>query len=152
MQLTSPVFKHGETIPMIYTCEGPNINPPLQIKDVPAEAETLVLMIEDPDADAKPWVHWLVYNIPAAATTFPENGIPEGAVQGICNGNTYGYEGPCPPLNQHTYLFKLYAVDIRLNVPLSANRKMILKAMQGHVVAECELTGVYQKHKQTAEV
>jgi Raf kinase inhibitor-like YbhB/YbcL family protein len=147
MQITSAAFKDGERVPVKYTCEGPNISPPLEFTDVPAEAKSLVLMVEDPDADAKPWVHWLVFNIPPQSGRFEEDAIANGAQQGLCNGNTFGYEGPCPPINEHTYLFKLYALDKVLEIAPESDRKKVLKEMEGHVVAEALLRGKYKKEK-----
>lgn len=148
MKISSPVFHEGEKIPRKYSCEGPNISPPLNFEDVPAEAKSLVLMVEDPDAQARPWVHWLVFNIPPDAGGFPEGDVSEGSTQGLCNGNTFGYEGPCPPENEHSYLFKLYALDIRLDIPDASDRKRVLREMNGHVIAESVLTGKYQKESQ----
>jgi Raf kinase inhibitor-like YbhB/YbcL family protein len=145
MEITSPVFKDGARIPKKYTCEGPNISPPLNFSDIPDDARSLVLLVEDPDAPAKPWVHWLVFNIPAEATGFEEAAVAPGSTQGLCNGNTFGYEGPCPPEHEHAYLFRLYALDIRLNIPDASDRKAVLRAMQGHVLAAAVLTGVYKK-------
>jgi Raf kinase inhibitor-like YbhB/YbcL family protein len=145
MKITSPAFKDGERVPKQYTCEGPNISPPLQFSEVPSNAKSLVLLVEDPDAEAKPWVHWLVYNIPPQVKGFGENSTAEGAIQGICNGGTYGYEGPCPPDRPHVYLFKLYALDKVLDVPAKADRKVILKEMEGHIVGEALLKGTYPK-------
>lgn len=148
MNITSTVFNDGERIPKKYTCEGPNINPPLSFTNVPAEAKSLVLIVEDPDAPARPWVHWLVYNIPPQSAGFEEGQIAEGAQQGLCNGNTFGYEGPCPPENEHEYLFNLYALDLVLDVPRGeSNRKNILQKMEGHIVAEAVLKGKYKKEK-----
>lgn len=147
MRITSPAFKNGETVPVKYTCEGPNISPPLNFENVPSNAKSLVLMVEDPVADAKPWVHWLVFNIPADSKGFNEGSISEGSTQGLCNGNTFGYEGPCPPENEHDYLFKLYALDIVLDIPNESNRKDVLREMEGHVVAESTLIGKYKKLK-----
>ena len=149
MEIKSPVFKDGERVPVKYTCEGPNVSPPLQFTDVPAEAKSLVLMVEDPDADAKPWVHWLVFNIPPQSGGFEENAIADGAQQGLCNGNTFGYEGPCPPENEHTYLFKLYALDKVLDIVPESDRKKVLKEMEGHVVAEALLRGKYKKENRS---
>lgn len=145
MKITSPAFKNGKRIPKQYTCEGPNISPPLNFSGIPNGARSLVLMVEDPDAQAKPWVHWLVFNIPADAGGFEENAIAPGSTQGLCNGNTFGYEGPCPPVNEHQYLFKLYALDTRLNIPNASDRKAVLREMQGHILAEAVLTGSYKK-------
>ncbi|HEX5057382.1 MAG TPA: YbhB/YbcL family Raf kinase inhibitor-like protein [Gammaproteobacteria bacterium] len=145
MEITSPAFRNGERVPKKYTCEGPNVSPPLEFSGVPADAGSLVLIVEDPDAPAKPWVHWLVFNIPAGATGFGENCTAPGSTQGLCNGNTFGYEGPCPPEREHQYLFRLYALDIRLDIPDASDRKAVLRAMQGHVLAEAVLTGTYPK-------
>jgi hypothetical protein len=145
MQLKSRAFEDGGMIPVKFTCEGPNISPPLEFIDVPAEAKSLVLMIEDPDAEAKPWVHWMVFNIPPDAKAFEENSIAPGAEQGLCNGNTLGYEGPCPPENEHTYVFKLYAVDKMLDTDPTPDRKKVLQQIQGHTIDEVVLEGRYQK-------
>jgi Raf kinase inhibitor-like YbhB/YbcL family protein len=148
MKITSAAFNNGERIPQQYTCEGPNVSPPLSFTDVPAEAKSLVLIVEDPDAPAKPWVHWLVYNIPPQCGGFEEAQIAEGAQQGLCNGNTFGYEGPCPPENEHEYLFTLYALDVVLDTPPNESaRKNMLQQMQGHVIEEAVLTGRYQKER-----
>jgi Raf kinase inhibitor-like YbhB/YbcL family protein len=145
MEITSTAFGNGERIPRKYTCEGPNISPPLQFTAVPEGTGSLVLMVEDPDAPAKPWVHWLVFNIPADAAGFGENAIAPGSTPGLCNGNTFGYEGPCPPENEHQYLFRLYALDTRLNIPDASDRKAVLQAMNGHVLATATLSGLYKK-------
>lgn len=150
MEITSPAFENGERIPRKYTCQGPNISPPLQFSNVPDGAKSLALMVEDPDAPAKPWVHWLVFNIPADASGFGEAAIAPGSTQGLCNGNTFGYEGPCPPENEHQYLFRLYALDIRLDIPDASDRKVVLREMEGHVLAEAVLKGSYKKEKQQA--
>jgi Raf kinase inhibitor-like YbhB/YbcL family protein len=147
MEIKSEAFRNGETIPKKYTCEGPNISPPLSFVDVPSNAKSLVLIVEDPDAEAKPWVHWLVFNIPAEANEFPEGAIADGAMEGLCNGNTFGYEGPCPPENEHQYLFKLFALDAILQIADESDRKKVLNAMLGHVIEEAVLIGKYEKEK-----
>jgi Raf kinase inhibitor-like YbhB/YbcL family protein len=147
MKITSPVFKNGETIPKKYTCEGENISPPLKFIEIPGSAKSLVLMVEDPDAEAKPWVHWLVFNIPPNGSGFDEAAVSKGSTMGLCNGNTFGYEGPCPPSGEHKYFFKLYALDTLLNIPAESDRKKVLKEMEGHVLAEAVLMGRYQKEK-----
>jgi Raf kinase inhibitor-like YbhB/YbcL family protein len=145
MNITSPVFKNGERIPQKYTCEGLNVSPPLKFIDVPSSAMSLVLMVEDPDAEARPWVHWLVFNIPPDASGFDEASFSKGSTLGLCNGNTFGYEGPCPPSGEHKYFFKLYALDKILNIPDESDRKKVLKEMEGYVLAEAELFGKYEK-------
>ena len=151
MQLKSSAFQDGERVPSKYTCEGPNISPSFEFVDVPENAKSLVLMVEDPDADAKPWVHWLVFNIPPDASGFPEGGVAPGSTEGLCNGNTFGYEGPCPPVKEHVYLFRLYALDIRLDIPAESNRKVVLKEMEGHVIEEAILHGKYKKEQKQVE-
>ena len=145
MEISSPVFKNGESLPKKYTCEGENVNPPLNFSNVPASAESLVLIVEDPDAMAKPWVHWLVFNIPPGTEKFEEGALAEYAVEGLCNGNTFGYEGPCPPEGLHHYYFYLYALDIKLHISPATDRKAILPVMKGHVLAEAQLMGVYER-------
>ena len=147
MQLKSTAFEGGGMIPVKFTCEGPNVSPPLEFIDVPAQAKSLVLMIEDPDAETKPWVHWMVFNIPPDTKGFEENSIATGAQQGLCNGNTLGYEGPCPPENEHTYVFKLYAVDKMLNTNPIPDRKKVLEQIHGHTIDEVVLEGRYKKGK-----
>jgi Raf kinase inhibitor-like YbhB/YbcL family protein len=147
MRIASPLFKEGETIPPKYTCEGANVSPPLKFIDVPEKAKSLVLLVEDPDAEAKPWVHWLVFNIPATVSGFDEDSIAKGSTEGICNGNTFGYEGPCPPSGEHNYLFKLYALDVKLSIPDSSDRKSVLNEIKNHVIAEAILTGRYRSQK-----
>ena len=151
MKISSPEFKNNETIPLMYTCESDNINPELIFSDVPHATKSLVLIVEDPDAEAKPWVHWLVFNIPPAAKGIEENSIPEGAVEGLCSGNSSGYEGPCPPSGTHHYHFKLYALSKILNISAASDRKAVLKEMHGHVIAEAELVGLYEKTKGTGK-
>lgn len=147
MKITSPAFNNGEPIPVKYTCDGPNISPPLKFSDIPKGTQSMVLMVEDPDAPAKPWVHWLVFNIPPHVRSVEENSIPAGSTTGICNGGTFGYEGPCPPSNEHQYFFKLYALDTVLDIPKASDRKVILSEMEGHILDKATLTGKYQMQK-----
>jgi Raf kinase inhibitor-like YbhB/YbcL family protein len=144
MQITSPIFQNGETVPLPYTCNGPNQNPPLQFHDVPPDAQSLVLTVEDADAPAMPWVHWLVFNIPATTTQTFANSIPIGGVEGLANGGTFGYEGPCPKyfLGTHHYHFHLYALDTMLDLPPQSDRKAVLAAMEGHVLAHAVMIGL----------
>ena len=145
MEIKSIAFADNGSIPQYYTCEGPNVSPPLEFVDVPEEAKSLLLLVEDPDAEAKPWVHWLVFNIPVEAQRFAENEIATGAEEGLCNGNTLGYAGPCPPENEHNYYFKLYALDKMLPTNPTPDRKTALKEMEGHIIAQAVLKGKYQK-------
>jgi hypothetical protein len=145
MNISSPAFLDGAAIPTNYSCEGSNVNPPLAFSDVPSEAASLVLFVEDWDSPASPYVHWVVYNIPPQATGIEEETLPEGAVSGTSTGNIKGYEGPCPPDMRHGYQFKLYALDISLDLPAFAERAAVLEAMDGHIMAEANLMGTYEK-------
>lgn len=142
MQLLS-VFKEGEAIPMPHTCLGPNISPPLEFRDIPDNTESLVLIIEDIDASPKPWTHWLVFNIPPAATQVAEGKLPEGATEGLANNHTFGYEGPCPKYfsGTHHYWFRLYALNTILDLPPESEREEVEAKMRGHILDEAVLTG-----------
>jgi Raf kinase inhibitor-like YbhB/YbcL family protein len=147
MKLTSSAFKHGEKIPRIYSCQGKDINPPLEISGVPKLAKSLVLIVEDPDVPPmvrkdRMWDHWIVYNIPVDQTTIEENAAPFATF----GANTEGkqkYMGPCPPDREHRYFFKLFALDKVLSLPPGATKAEVLKAMDEHVLDETELMGTY---------
>lgn len=154
LTLTSTAFAHGGQIPSKYTCEGEDVSPPLAWSGVPAEARSLVLIVDDPDAPdpAAPkmtWVHWVLYNIPARASGLPEavEPLPAPTLEGVNDWRRTGYGGPCPPIGRHRYFHKLYALDIALP-DLGRPTKAKLEAqMKGHVVAQAELMGTYQKRK-----
>lgn len=146
MQLTSPAFANNQPIPDKYSCNGANISPPLAISQVPAGAQTLALIVDDPDAASGTWIHWLVWNIIPSTTSIAENTIPTGAVEGTTSFGKPGYGGPCPPNPPvHHYRFKLYALDTLLDI--SANSKVVdlQAAMSGHVLETTVLIGTYQK-------
>ncbi|MGD8484626.1 MAG: YbhB/YbcL family Raf kinase inhibitor-like protein [Thioalkalispiraceae bacterium] len=151
--LQSSAFKNGEPIPARYTCEGEDISPPLNWSGVPDLTQSLVLIIDDPDAPdpeapRMTWVHWVLYNLPPTVTQLSEqvagNNLPEGTEQGLNDWKRTGYGGPCPPIGRHRYFHKLYALDtiLSLNTP---TKKEVEAAMQGHILAETELVGNYQK-------
>jgi len=144
MELKSPLFKHGEIIPEYYTCLGPNINPPLQIEDVPPNAKSLVLVFEDVDATPKPWTHWMLFNIPVVTGIIKEGSIPKGAVESLANNHSFGYEGPCPKYfkGTHHYWFRLYALDIQLDLPAAIEREEIEEKMKDHIIEKAELLGL----------
>lgn len=146
MIITSPVFRYNEKVSSRYTCEGENISPPLSFREVPQNSKSLLLMLEDPSAEAKPWIHWCVFNIPPYIRDFSEGEIPEGAVEGITCTNKYGYDAPCPG-NGKDFVFKLYALDTELSLPGDSDRKVILKAIMGHVLSEAQLVVRYAVHK-----
>jgi Raf kinase inhibitor-like YbhB/YbcL family protein len=153
MTLNSPAFKQDGHIPSKYTCEGGDISPPLAWNGVPEGTKSLVLIIDDPDApDPKApqrvWVHWVVYNIPPDTKSLPENaskaGLPRGTAVGLNDFKKAGYGGPCPPIGRHRYFHKLYALDVTLDLE-RATKSQIEQAMKGHVLANAELIGTYQK-------
>jgi Raf kinase inhibitor-like YbhB/YbcL family protein len=153
MTLSSSAFEARAPIPSKYTCAGDDISPPLRFDGVPQGTKSLALIIDDPDAPdpAAPkrvWVHWVVYNIPPDAAGLSEDagkaGLPKGAQQGVNDSNNAGYDGPCPPIGRHRYFHKLYALDTTLS--LKAPTKAALEqAMKGHVLAQAELIGTFQK-------
>jgi len=146
--LSSPAFAQGAAIPQQFTCQGDNISPELAWSEPPAGTRSLALLVEDPDAPLGTWVHWVVYNLPADARGLPENvsagDLPSGAIQGKTSFGRPGYGGPCPPSGQHHYYFRLYALDTPLDSP-DLDKAALLKAMQGHSLAQAEWMGVYQK-------
>lgn len=145
MKIESPSFKNNDTIPSKYTCDGEDINPPLKIAGVPKNTVSLVLIVEDPDAPGKTWVHWTVWNIDPKTTEIAENSVPVGAIQGITDFGFAGYGGPCPPSGTHRYFFKLYAIDSLINLSSSATAKDIQKAIEGHILDSAELVGLYSR-------
>lgn len=145
MKLSSSAFGHNEEIPSKYTCDGENVNPPLQISDVPESAKSLVLIVDDPDAPMGDWVHWTVWNISPDVREIPENSVPVGGVEGMTDFGRPGYGGPCPPSGLHHYHFKLYALDEGLDLNESATKADIEKAMEYHVLDQTVLIGTYEK-------
>ena len=151
MLLSSPAFEMGGSIPSIYTCEGKNINPALHIEGVPSHAKTLVLIMDDPDVPEfvrkdRMYVHWVVFNIPPSVSTIAENSVPPG-MMGAGTGGVLHYQGPCPPDREHRYFFKLYALDIALDLKEGSTKQDVEKAMAHHILAQTELMGRYDKKK-----
>lgn len=150
MNITSPAFEHNQSIPKKYTCDGENIHPPLLISAVPAEAKSLALIMEDPDVpkNIRPdgmWDHWLIWDMPPTTTEILEGKEPQG-IMGKNSGGEKGYAGPCPPDREHRYFLKLFALDLAsLALPDSASKAEVKKAMEGHILAEAQLIGRYQR-------
>ena len=149
MKLTSSAFDHEGKIPAKYTCDGDNTSPPLTISDVPSDAKSLVLIMDDPDVPKElkedgMWDHWVIFNIPVSASDIKEGTEPEGTPGTGTAGNT-NYFGPCPPDREHRYFFKLYALDTKLDLPESATKQQVEEAMEGHIVANTELMGRYER-------
>lgn len=143
LELTSPAFDDGEPIPDKYGKAYENVNPPLEISGVPGDAETLALVMDDPDAPGGTFDHWLAWNIPAGIGAISEGWEPPAdVVQGKNDFGNRGYGGPKPP-SKHTYRFKLYALDTDLDLPQSADKQRLGTAMDGHVLAQTQLTGTF---------
>ncbi|MFO0780509.1 MAG: YbhB/YbcL family Raf kinase inhibitor-like protein [Candidatus Gracilibacteria bacterium] len=149
MDLTSSAFAHNAAIPSVYTCEGTNINPPLAMSNIPAEAKSLAMIVHDPDAPrAGGFTHWVIWNIDPKTSTIAENSVPAGAVQGANGAGENSWMGPCPPSGNHHYEFTLYALDTMLNLPAATDKAGLEKAVEGHVLAKTQLIGLYQKKQQ----
>src|SRR5436190_1588543 len=146
MKITSPAFQEGGTIPEKFSKNGQNVNPELRIEGAPAEAKSLVLIVDDPDAPVGLFTHWIAWNIDPKTTEIAENSVPKGAVQGTNDYPGSGYDGPQPPSGTHRYYFKIFALDKTLDLPPGAKRKELDKAMNGHVIAQGQLMGRYS-HK-----
>ncbi len=142
MKLTSSEFGNNGFIPQKFTCEGKDINPSLVMESIPAMAERLALIIDDPDAPVGTFVHWVVYDIPVVSR-IEENSIP--GKQGINDFRRKNYGGPCPPSGTHRYFFKVYALDERLGLAEGIDKADLEKAMEGHILAKTELIGLYRK-------
>ena len=146
MKITSSAFQQGGNIPSKFTCDGANTNPPLQISDVPPEAKSLVLVVDDPDAPSGLFTHWAIWNISPQTSTIAEGSTPKG-VQATNDFGRSGYGGPCPPSGTHRYYFKIFALDRELDLPFGAKRSQLDAAMKGHVIAQGELMGRYSRKK-----
>ncbi len=149
-EVTSSAFAQGEPIPVKYTCDGDDISPPLAWGDPQEGVESFALINDDPDAPVGTWVHWVLFNLPADARSLPERvppdaELPDGSRHGQNSWRRLGYGGPCPPSGTHRYFFKLYALDTSLQLGPGADKKQVLEAMEGHVLAEAELMGVYSR-------
>lgn len=145
MKLISPAFQNDQFIPLKYSCDGENINPSLEISDVPNAAKSLALIVDDPDAPGGTWVHWVVFNINPSVTLIQENSVPEGGIQGLTSSGQYSYGGPCPPSGTHHYHFKFYALDAAFSLDSSANKEAVEKAMQNHILDQVDFVGLYKR-------
>jgi Raf kinase inhibitor-like YbhB/YbcL family protein len=152
MFIASPVFQDNTSVPTPHTCMGENISPPFEFGDLPAQTRSLVLIVEDRDATPNPWIHWLVFNIPPTTTSVPVDNIPVGGAEGIANGGTHGYEGPCPKYfsGTHHYHFQLFALDTVLDLPASADKSQVLAHLQNHVIDSATLVGLCEGTKAEA--
>ncbi|MDY6822232.1 MAG: YbhB/YbcL family Raf kinase inhibitor-like protein [Thermodesulfobacteriota bacterium] len=149
MKLRSNAFEHEGKIPSQYTCDGKNINPQIVLEDVPAEAQSLALIMDDPDVpphirEDGMWDHWVVFNIPPDVRDLPEGKTPPGK-EGMGTHGDSGYFGPCPPDREHRYFFKAYALDTMLDLPEKMDKLTLEKAMTDHVLDKCVLMGRYER-------
>jgi len=143
MKISSPQFADNTFIPKEFTCQGSDINPTLIFEDVPKEAQSLTLIVDDPDAPMGTWVHWVVYDMPIV-DRIEKGSIPRGA-KGINDFGRPDYGGPCPPSGTHRYFFKLYALDGKLGLKEGIAKKDLERAMNGHILAQAQLIGLYKK-------
>lgn len=145
MKITSSAFGDGQVIPPKYSCDGEEVNPPLKIEEVPVQTETLVLVVDDPDAPGGTFTHWTVWNINPGVGDIEEDSVPRGAVEGTTSFEEVGYGGPCPPGEKHRYRFKVYALDKELSLKRGASKEELDRALEGHVIEKDELVGVYSR-------
>jgi Raf kinase inhibitor-like YbhB/YbcL family protein len=145
MKLISPDFSEGGKIPERFTCEGQDISPALKVDGVPKAAKSLVLIVDDPDAPAGTFTHWLVWNLKPDLTEIVANSLPFDAVQGVNDFGRSKYGGPCPPSGVHRYNFTLYALDATLELPAKSKRKAVDAAIKGHIIDEATLMGRYAR-------
>jgi len=153
-QLTSSAFADGQGIPRDHTCDGDDVSPPLTWAGIPEGAESLVLIVDDPDAPdpAAPkmtWVHWVLYNLPPSATALlpgvTADELPSGTREGLNDWKRKGYGGPCPPIGRHRYFHKLYALDVNLSDLGEATKAVVEQAMVGHILGTAQLVGTYER-------
>jgi len=156
LSIRSPSFTDGSSIPQRHTCEGADVSPPLEFDGAPAGTRSLALVVDDPDAPdprapTRVWVHWVLYDLPPDTRALPEalaaSRLPKGAREGVNDWNRTGWGGPCPPIGRHRYFFKLYALDVELGDLRRPSKADLLAAMHGHVLAEAQVMGTYEKRK-----
>lgn len=151
LRVTTTAFQPGGAIPKKFTCDGPDVSPPLAWPDLPAGTQSIALIMQDPDAPMGNWVHWVLYDLPASARELPENVAKQeqllnGARQGRNDFRKIGYGGPCPPAGPaHRYFIEVFALDAKTNLQPGATKAELEKAMQGHILAQGELMGRYQR-------
>ncbi len=150
LRIESSAFQPNGKIPAKYTCDGADLSPPLRWNDPPQGTKSFALISDDPDAPMGTWVHWVLYNLPAETRSLEEGlatseTLPNGARQGMTDFRRVGYGGPCPPSGTHRYFFKLYALDTVLNLVAKATKADVERAIKGHILAQTELVGLYQR-------
>ena len=146
MKLKSPAFENGKVIPRKYGYKTENLSPPLQISEIPEGTKSLVLIMDDPDAMGavgKVWVHWVLWNISPNTKEISENSIPNNSIEGKTDFDEIGYGGPAPPDKEHTYIFKLYALNETLNLKKDSTKEEIEKSMKQYILDEVKLEGKF---------
>jgi Raf kinase inhibitor-like YbhB/YbcL family protein len=141
--ITAPAFAQGQPIPARFALAGNNLSPELKVENVPDKARTLVLIVDDPDAPAGLWTHWLVWNLSADTHSIAEANLPDGAREGKNSFGNVRYDGPSPPSGTHRYFFRLYAIDTTLSLPTGSSRATLEAAMDGHIVGTTKIFGTY---------
>jgi len=145
LRISSPGLENDAPLPQKYACDGTNVNPPLKIENVPAQAKSLALILDDLDAPGGSYVHWILWNIDPNLREIQEDSAPEGAVQGLNDFKKSQYGGPCPPSRPHRYSFKIYALDSMLSLGSNASKSDLEKAMKGHILGQAQLTTSYKR-------
>jgi len=150
IEVHSAAFSEGEAIPSDFTCDGADMSPPVEWSSVPSGTKSIAILMEDPDAPSGDWTHWLAYDLPPSLTQLPagvpmSKKIPSGGIQGRTDFGKTGYSGPCPPRGIHRYFFRIYALDAMLGLKPEASKQELSQAMQGHILAQGHLTGIYER-------
>jgi Raf kinase inhibitor-like YbhB/YbcL family protein len=145
LKISSPAFEDNGYIPARYSCDRTDVNPPLLIENVPTNAKSLALVVDDPDAPAGTWVHWVVWDIHPDTKEIKESSVPKGAGQGLNDFRQHNYRGPCPPGGTHRYFFKLYALDTLLGLHPNSTKADLESAMKGHVLEQAQVIGLYRR-------
>lgn len=146
LQLTSDAFANGQSIPAKYSCIGKNISPALAWTEPPTGTQSFALIVDDPDAPGRTWVHWVLFNIPVSTRNLKEGFTADDPIVSGKNSSSHlNYDGPCPPSGTHRYFFKLYALDATLSLSPGAAKDQLLKALDGHILAQTELMGTFSK-------
>lgn len=150
IKVKSAVFDEGEPIPTRYTCSGVDVSPPLNWGPLPENTVSIAIICEDPDAPGGLWTHWVIFNLPADVENLTEHvmgreNLDNGAIQGLNDFGRVGYGGPCPPSGTHRYFYKVYALDVKLDLPARSTRKELLEAMDGHILDQGQIMGYYTR-------
>jgi Raf kinase inhibitor-like YbhB/YbcL family protein len=145
MKLTTNAFENNQRIDPKFTCDAQNISPAINFFTIPVEARSLALIVEDPDSPSGNFTHWILFNINPLINGFEENKTPDGSIEGKNDFGDFGYGGPCPNSGIHKYVFKLYALDKKLNLERGTTKQEVLEAIKGHIVEESQITGLYER-------